>query len=912
MGIAFNPSVATVPNQHAIADANPVGKGTHLSAAEQTALDAVVTETVNKKLEFGGDDDSRAARTLHTKTATDKPADSATTEGALRWAQNVNGKDPEAVQVFLDRLQYADPKAYDYISNYLGIQAKGETHFGADDDSRAAKRISRRSVGDAPADSATVNGALRWAQNVESKDPTAVQKVLDKVQTTDRKAYDYLSNMLGIQATGEMWFGPDPDAQAAKRLYRKSAGDAPADAQTKEGALRWLNSVRDPDLAASYLAAVKTNDPAAYEYVSHYSSKVAAGQKKVADAAARVGNATTSHEVAGAESDLNKTINTTIADLQARNLELEAVYKQNSTQRPIGRGNYEQAPANEAGKAAANEIQDNKKLIEDLKNADVPAFIGTGGVAGPGGLATDGPAYVAPPALQPGDNIDQITAGVLKPGAKTIEGGLSPAQQDYLAWSIAQKAQHKQVAVPPGDVMNWNTLVNNQIDKNPALKNKEWSFTAADVDKAHSTTTVFQTYQSIARRVEDHMPKPSAGQQILEVGLGLLSFVPIPGLDALGIIGRGAAGAAKFGRAAGRAGEGGASAAVAGVGKNLGGRNLDDAGTVIGVERAPAPTPKPEPDPDPVHQAQGINLSGVTGEDLRTATRLGKSHNPSVKQADWESSYVGNGVESRFPTYFWLGALDTAKMVKADKPFTEVLGNSGKWREAIARKEGTDDPQKFGKWTYLDAQGAPTADVNAIASTDTLRTPVVAKYRNADNARYFDNLKSGKNGPYGDSVIADADGSASFQKWTTVGKIGKDDVALTSTIYGKLGEHDGFLWRHGVQNQEDLPKVFAHMQALYEDARGPLKGVTPEARLVELNEKVGHLHWWISQVCPFERGSAAAADMISAGLYRAQGFDRPSWKPGVSADVAALTTPDEAAFARNYGDLMERPPNPTA
>ena len=72
-----------------------------------------------------------------------------------------------------------------------------------------------------------------------------------------------------------------------------------------------------------------------------------------------------------------------------------------------------------------------------------------------------------------------------------------------------------------------------------------------------------------------------------------------------------------------------------------------------------------------------------------------------------------------------------------------------------------------------------------------------------------------------------------------------------------------------------------------------------------LSERIAKVHWIIAVHSPFQRGSAAIADLVTATAYLKHGYQFPGWRVGVSADVTALCTPEPTAFISKFTSLME-------
>jgi hypothetical protein len=84
--------------------------------------------------------------------------------------------------------------------------------------------------------------------------------------------------------------------------------------------------------------------------------------------------------------------------------------------------------------------------------------------------------------------------------------------------------------------------------------------------------------------------------------------------------------------------------------------------------------------------------------------------------------------------------------------------------------------------------------------------------------------------------------------------------------------------------------------------------VTNEASLKQYTKKVASIHWFVANSAPFVRGTAAAADILTATLLLLQGYQWPGWKNHMSADVTALCTAKIKTYQAQFSDMMAAPP----
>lgn len=129
-------------------------------------------------------------------------------------------------------------------------------------------------------------------------------------------------------------------------------------------------------------------------------------------------------------------------------------------------------------------------------------------------------------------------------------------------------------------------------------------------------------------------------------------------------------------------------------------------------------------------------------------------------------------------------------------------------------------------------------------------------------------------------------------------RIGEESIALVEYQKNQYGEKS---W--SVQNTFYLPSIENKMDSI-------LQGIieasqNPDVPLSEFHKMVATLHWFIATTSPYIRGSAAAADLLTATSYMLRGLRWPGWAENVSADVTALSTANLQTFQNIFASLMD-------
>ncbi|KAI3658906.1 hypothetical protein MP638_003149 [Amoeboaphelidium occidentale] len=129
-------------------------------------------------------------------------------------------------------------------------------------------------------------------------------------------------------------------------------------------------------------------------------------------------------------------------------------------------------------------------------------------------------------------------------------------------------------------------------------------------------------------------------------------------------------------------------------------------------------------------------------------------------------------------------------------------------------------------------------------------------------------------------------------------RIGEQSVELVEYQSNHFGVES---W--SVQNTFYLPSIENKMDSI-------LKGIVeasqnPDVPLSEFHKMVATLHWFIATTSPHIRGSAAAADLLTATSYMLRGLRWPGWAENISADVTALSTANLQTFQNIFASLMD-------
>lgn len=97
-----------------------------------------------------------------------------------------------------------------------------------------------------------------------------------------------------------------------------------------------------------------------------------------------------------------------------------------------------------------------------------------------------------------------------------------------------------------------------------------------------------------------------------------------------------------------------------------------------------------------------------------------------------------------------------------------------------------------------------------------------------------------------------------------------------------------------------------HVEKLCSDITA-IKKVSDRKNLEFCNNKIAEIHWFLSQVMPFHRGSAGITDIFTKSLYESLGVQVSPWKKGIIPDLEAYARKLED-YVKSYPTFFEKPP----
>ena len=267
------------------------------------------------------------------------------------------------------------------------------------------------------------------------------------------------------------------------------------------------------------------------------------------------------------------------------------------------------------------------------------------------------------------------------------------------------------------------------------------------------------------------------------------------------------------------------------------------------------------------------------------------------KRANWMFVHGGDEMRPRYAVWFWQTTLRAAAALQQAKTprLVELLDGLGRERLNI-------NMSKDGEIISLDEYNRFGVPNNYL-----IVTPLVGRYdRHPLTQELIENFKKDDGwrayAPHVSQQDSEYNGQPT-KKWVFQQRLPSGELVDLC----EMDQHeDGLSW---CIDAAVAAETVAHMETLLQAAL-PRPNAAPRS-FAQVTQDIARLHWWISQTCPFERGTAAVADLVSATLLQLHGRIFPGWQD-MSGDVLALSEPDPDKFVELFPSLWRHSPDSVA
>lgn len=179
--------------------------------------------------------------------------------------------------------------------------------------------------------------------------------------------------------------------------------------------------------------------------------------------------------------------------------------------------------------------------------------------------------------------------------------------------------------------------------------------------------------------------------------------------------------------------------------------------------------------------------------------------------------------------------------------------------------------------------------------------------------------KEWKYAPYYDKCVEKIETAKELDELTLAGSNSKylscqcqdkiDDKKITLTQIFKLAsakpKHASYSI-YFIHPPLETSEALTNKAQTFLDELIPLKG--KKLNKEEINtayQKIGAIHWCLAQGMPFERGSAAIADIYTKSLFESLNIQTTPWKKGIAPDWEAFLTPMDE-YSEKYKSFFSK------
>lgn len=143
-----------------------------------------------------------------------------------------------------------------------------------------------------------------------------------------------------------------------------------------------------------------------------------------------------------------------------------------------------------------------------------------------------------------------------------------------------------------------------------------------------------------------------------------------------------------------------------------------------------------------------------------------------------------------------------------------------------------------------------------------------------------------------------------FKAFQVQKEVDGKNVVLTQIGY-LIEEHafkDSLYLIHPPYNTAEI--LIQKSQKILDDLKQYKSKKLTEKDTTDVYEKIGAIHWCLAQGMPFQRGSAALADIYTKSLFEALNIQTTPWKKNLSPDWEAFITPVEE-YSKKYRSFFK-------
>lgn len=135
------------------------------------------------------------------------------------------------------------------------------------------------------------------------------------------------------------------------------------------------------------------------------------------------------------------------------------------------------------------------------------------------------------------------------------------------------------------------------------------------------------------------------------------------------------------------------------------------------------------------------------------------------------------------------------------------------------------------------------------------------------------------------------------------------NIPLSEIHMRKINGSSGYTNTESIEltapSENFINPVFAEMESIYKKIFSNKQKTSPE-NLKQTTEEIATIHWLMSQVRPYKRGSAGIADILAKTLFEAKGIQVSKYKDNLDPNMEAFIMPVEE-YVKSYENFFSKP-----
>lgn len=144
----------------------------------------------------------------------------------------------------------------------------------------------------------------------------------------------------------------------------------------------------------------------------------------------------------------------------------------------------------------------------------------------------------------------------------------------------------------------------------------------------------------------------------------------------------------------------------------------------------------------------------------------------------------------------------------------------------------------------------------------------------------------------------------------SLSQVGKKDIPLSKIYLKRIDYESDVDYSIYIQSSptESIEMIFSFVDTIFKKIVKNKKKLTPQ-NIDKIVEDIAQIHWFISQLRPYKRGSAGIADLAAKTLFEHKGIQVSHYKEGINPNMEAYTLSLEE-YKKAYKNFFSAPLTP--